>query len=288
MRFALVDNQRASPQPGLLGVCCYCGRRMISKCGRYVRWHWAHERRSSCDPWQENETEWHMAWKDRFPKEFQEVIHIDDMTKEKHIADVKTGAGTVVEVQHSRISDSELQSREDFYGNMIWIVDARDKHGWFLLGTSSDPIGHDPLCYHFEWWSRGTLVKRWSEARKPVFFDTLFRSKYTEGIELGSDNHALWRLLEFDTKTNRGVIAPVRADWVIEAALNGGDMPLMGCEEQDLWRYRREMVQVDSIGATSRHSSESMRRDTIGSSPGPNEQQQFSLRLSEPTEDDQS
>ena len=227
-----------------------------------------------------------MAWKDCFSKEFQEVIHIDDTTKEMHIADVKTGTGTVVEVQHSRISDAELRSREDFYGNMIWIVDARDTHGWFSLGTSFDPVGHDPLCYHFEWWSRGTLVRRWSEATKPVFFDTLFRSKYTEDIKLGSDNHTLWRLLEFDTKTNRGIIAPVRADWIIEAALDGDDMPLMGCEEQELWRHRREMVQVGGVGLPSRYHSENTRRDAIGLDPI--EPQQFSLRFSGSSEDDQS
>ena len=286
MRFALVDGHRADPHPGGLGICCYCGCRMIPKCGRYVRWHWAHERRSSCDPWQEGETDWHMAWKDCFPEEFQEILHIDDTTKEKHIADVKTSAGIVVEVQHSRISDAELRSREDFYRNMIWIVDARDNCGWFLLGTSFDPVGHDPLCCQFEWWGRGSLVKWWSEATKPVFFDTLPWSKYTEDIELGSNAHALWRLLAFDTETNRGTIAPVRADWIIEAALSGDDMPLMGCEKQDLWRYRREMVEVEGISRPSQRHAKSVHRELVDLNPI--EHQQFSFPFSEPSDDDQS
>jgi competence CoiA-like predicted nuclease len=48
---------------------------------------------------------------------------------EKHIADVKTPNGLVVEFQHSAISAEEKLSRETFYKNMIWVVDGlRLKH----------------------------------------------------------------------------------------------------------------------------------------------------------------
>ena len=45
--------------------------------------------RRFCDPWWENETEWHRAWKDQFPADWQEIVHHAE-DGEKHIADVKT------------------------------------------------------------------------------------------------------------------------------------------------------------------------------------------------------
>ena len=109
---------------------------MISKCGQYVRWHWAHKARLTCDPWQESETDWHRYWKDAFPMDCQEIVHLDEATNEKHIADVKTPGGVVVEVQHSPIAQEEARSRERFYGNMIWVVDARHLSGWFSVGMA--------------------------------------------------------------------------------------------------------------------------------------------------------
>ena len=147
MRFALVNEIRTEPYPGLAGTCNFCGRAMIPKCGRYVRWHWAHKRRSGCDPWHEAETDWHLMWKDCFPQYFQERVNVDERTGERHIADVKADNGLVVEIQHSPISESEMQSREDFYGDMIWIVDARDLSGYFALGTSYDLATCNPMSY---------------------------------------------------------------------------------------------------------------------------------------------
>ena len=83
-----------------------------------------------CDPWWENETAWHRAWKDHFPVDWQEVVH-HSKTGERHIADVKTGDGWVIEFQHSHIKPEERRSREAFYERLIWVVDGtrrkRDK-----------------------------------------------------------------------------------------------------------------------------------------------------------------
>ena len=82
-------------------------------------------------------------WKNCFPQHCQERVHIDERTGEKHIADVKADSGLVVEVQHSPIAEDEMQSRESFYGDMIWIVDARDLDGtslWARRSTSPPAI----------------------------------------------------------------------------------------------------------------------------------------------------
>ncbi len=39
------------------------------------------------------------------------------------MADVRTDKGLVIEFQHSYINPEERRQRENFYKNMIWIVD---------------------------------------------------------------------------------------------------------------------------------------------------------------------
>ncbi|WP_143822988.1 competence protein CoiA family protein [Mucilaginibacter sp. MD40] len=122
MRFAMFDNNRIEAEPGLSGFCPGCGLPLIAKCGTQRMHHWAH-RNKMCDPWWEPETEWHRSWKGNFPVEWQEIILNDELTGEKHIADVRTAHGMVIEFQHSRIDPLERVSRENFYGNMVWVAD---------------------------------------------------------------------------------------------------------------------------------------------------------------------
>ncbi len=178
-------------------------------------------------------------WKNCFPEQWQETVHVDGRTGERHIADVKADSGRVVEIQHSPIAAGELQSREDFYGDMIWIVDARDLRGWFLLGTSFDLATCKPMSYHFRWSGRSTLLKRWSEARNPVFFDTLIQNPLTRDVKTPSEKHLLWRLLGFDPDEGLGFIAPICSDWLVQAVVDGDPVPLMQCEEEEAWRHRR-------------------------------------------------
>jgi hypothetical protein len=50
-----------------------------------------------CDSWWEPETEWHRSWKSNFLDEWQELVLRDKQTGEKHIADVCTDYGLVIE-----------------------------------------------------------------------------------------------------------------------------------------------------------------------------------------------
>ena len=123
MKFALLDGARSEPQHGLRGCCPACGEPVIAKCGDQRSWHWAHARRKHCDPWWEPETEWHRRWKNLFPEPWQENPLRSETTGELHIADIRTPSGLVLEFQRSAISPAERLSREQFYQNMLWIVD---------------------------------------------------------------------------------------------------------------------------------------------------------------------
>ena len=278
MRFALVGDIRAEAQPSLTGKCGCCGSGMISKCGNYVRWHWAHRPRTDCDPWHETETIWHLMWKDAFPTDCQEIVQIDENTGEKHVADVKTPGGVVVEVQHSRISDDELQSREDFYGEMIWIVDARD----IIWITSRDLVSIAPMSYGVKLLTRSTLLKRWWSAQRPVYFDNtlpvLYDKDLNQLLPLPSEtsipvsDRVIWRMLEYHSEENTGRIAPVPAAWLIKAAMNGRRVPLPKCGEENAWRYRMEMAELatgggdfgDSLEDGEKESQVAPKRQIVG------------------------
>lgn len=196
MKFALVEGKLSEAEPQKSGTCQCCSLPVISKCGKVKIWHWAHKGRRHCDHWWESETEWHRAWKDAFPIDWQEVVHFDPDSGEKHIADVKTENGLVIEIQHSVLKPDELESREQFYDNMVWIVDGKRgqlDEGYFRIGLSSTPLSDDhPTTYPFQWWGRSHTVARWSHAKRPVFFD------------FGSD--LLWHLVYFDRTKKKGFV----------------------------------------------------------------------------------
>jgi competence protein CoiA len=115
MKFADIECQRREAQPGLSAATCpSCGAAVIAKCGDHRVWHWAHRGVRVCDPWWEPETEWHRAWKNEFPADWQEAVHFAQ-SGEKHVADVKTQSGMVLEFQHSFLKAEERAARESFY-----------------------------------------------------------------------------------------------------------------------------------------------------------------------------
>ena len=114
MKFALVEGERREAKPGLSGKCPVYGHAMIAKCGEHRVHHWAHRGNRTCDPGLERETKWHRDWKNQFPEDWQEKPHQSD-DGEKHIADVKTDFGVVLEFQHSFLCRVEREAREKYY-----------------------------------------------------------------------------------------------------------------------------------------------------------------------------
>ena len=139
MQYAVVKNLRREAFPGGRGGCPTCEAVMIAKCGPRITHHWAHAGRRNCDPWWENETDWHRAWKNHFPEECREVSHVAP-DGEIHRADIRTPTGIVIEVQHSRMTDAERLSREVFYGNLVWVLDGKAfRDNFDILHRLPDP-----------------------------------------------------------------------------------------------------------------------------------------------------
>lgn len=173
MKFALINGTKIAPSPGEMGLCPFCGAKVISKCGPLRLWHWAHKNELECDPWWEKETEWHRAWKDKFPEYCQERIAYDEKG-EKHIADVKTNEGLVLEFQHSFIKSEERISRNNFYKKLVWVVNGtrrkRDKTQFFKLIEENLVISSEPKIQRV-YLDDCALLRDWSDCPCPVFFD---------------------------------------------------------------------------------------------------------------------
>jgi competence protein CoiA len=171
MKFALFNDQRQEAQPNLFGQCPACYQAMTAKCGEVKIWHWAHKGRRTCDPWWESETEWHRAWKGRFPESWQEVVHHAD-NGEKHIADVKTDQGWVIEFQHSYIKPEERRSRDIYYQKLVWVVDGtrRKRDGTQFLNAINNGVPVGSLIRK-SFSDECALLKEWVGSPAPVFFD---------------------------------------------------------------------------------------------------------------------
>ena len=173
MKFALVNGRRQEAQHNLSGECPSCRRSMVAKCGEVRVRHWAHKGRLLCDPWWENETEWHRTWKDQFPADCQEIVHVAG-DGERHIADVKTGHGWVIEFQHSCLKPEERRSRENFYQKLIWVVDGtrrkRDRAQLIRAWKEGVPVGGNSLVRKAFSGDCG-LLREWAGSNSPVFFD---------------------------------------------------------------------------------------------------------------------
>ena len=201
MKYALINNQRVEAQKDMKGICPVCKQPVIAKCGQFRVNHWAHSKFASCDKWWESETEWHREWKNQFPEEWQEIIAYDDNTREKHVADIKTDQGFVIEFQHSHIKLEERISRELFYKNMVWVVDGtRLKLTFprFYKSFHNGNIRFIPktkifILYHAD----ESIPKEWLNSNVPVIMD-FKNSTHQEHLKLLKDGEVksfLWCIL---------------------------------------------------------------------------------------------
>ena len=184
MKYALVNNKRAVAEKGAKGICPCCKSDVIPKCGQKKADHWAHKSKQDCDSWREGETPWHRMWKDYFPEDWQEVVHRDGVSGEKHVADVNTNEGWVIEVQHSPIHPDERISRNEFYKKIVWVVDGtRLKRDWqrfekMLQNRIQFPPSKIPT-FAIDPNHQCNLVEDWHDENAFVLFD--FQQVYKDG-----------------------------------------------------------------------------------------------------------
>jgi hypothetical protein len=228
MKFALVDGQRLEARQDLAGACPVCRSALIAKCGEYREHHWAHRNTRNCDPWWERETDWHRAWKNRFPADWQERVRWAD-DGEKHIADIMTASGVVLEFQHSPLSRQEREAREAFYKKMAWVVDGtrrkHDRSRFFRSIGIPRIVLANPLTLLVS--NTGdALFRDWSSSPVPIFFDFGDASEADDPLKFAEP--VLWRLMpQADNKS--AYVAPVAKASFCESYLNGTGLGGFDC-----------------------------------------------------------
>ena len=146
--------------PGLEARCPGCSGLVIAKCGAIRVWHWCHAHNSDCDSWYQPETQWHSGWKLRAHKACCEVV------LGPHRADILGNNNTVIELQHSKISVGAIEAREAFYGNMVWLFDAKEfAHN---IEIRFKNIVNRPSYYTFRW--KRPRKSMWA-CQRPVYLD---------------------------------------------------------------------------------------------------------------------
>lgn len=131
MLIALDDNQnRIFIDDAVLKreyYCPSCGSPLLQRKGRVRKHHFSHQPNYICtDSWEReyDMSAWHYEWQNRFPENNQEVLLAWGDTK--HRADVLIGR-TVIEFQHSSMSSTQFNNRNNFYQSLgykvIWVFD---------------------------------------------------------------------------------------------------------------------------------------------------------------------
>ena len=216
MKYAIVGGNKTEAFKGGRGICPSCNSELIARCGDVKINHWAHKGTRNCDTWWENETEWHREWKNNFPKEWQEIVHFDEKG-EKHIADVKTEKGWVLEFQHSYIKPDERNSRNAFYSKLVWVIDGlrrktdRIQFQKVLEESSKAPVENVNIR-QINFPEESRLLKEWLNCGVSVFFDFFEINKST-----------LWFLLPLNIKGEAYLVPFSREEFINVHKDNGFD-----------------------------------------------------------------
>ncbi len=171
MKYAeTASGEKIEAVKGIEAFCPVCREPVLARCGQIKIHHWAHEADLDCDSWTEPETEWHRGWKTYFDPLLVEV------PMGPHRADIRNGAGLVIELQNSNISPAEIREREMFYGSMVWVVNAELFADRLFLTKRMGPD-----IFAFKW---KHMRSSWLHARKPVYLDLgSFTVKDLFGVE---------------------------------------------------------------------------------------------------------
>jgi len=137
------------------------GPRLVAKRGEKLAHHFAYYSKDQAgilnDPWYQSKRvggskgQWHSDWQELSDPEYVEVIKQKDGIK--HIADLVGKNDEVIELQHSPMTHQEIQQREQFYDNMIWVIDATTAEH-FVAGSTrlSNGIRNFYAIKMEDWW----------------------------------------------------------------------------------------------------------------------------------------
>ncbi len=187
MLYAWVGDQKRAPiAKGERTTCGDCGGLLTAVMPVENTPHWRHKA-GDCDTWNEPEGPWHLGWKELFDISCREIGLRDPTTGELHRADVLVGSGTpvatVLELQHSSISEDERNAREAFYRlrhRMFWLVHIHSEssfleaHFNMSLDFKTRVVNLDGKEFAIMRWMGPSMqfIEKWKRAAAHVFFNS--------------------------------------------------------------------------------------------------------------------
>lgn len=174
--------------------CPICnGELLVKNKGNKKKHHFAHKKKCT-DTWTNDMSDWHIGWQRRFPEQYREVVVTHN--NEKHRADVLIGQ-TVVEFQHSPISNEEFLERNMFYTsagyNVVWLFDMID-----VFKTRMKYIESNEQ-YNFEWgyhWRTFDSFEPDKEDKIFLFFQ-FDRLIYFKNLDPRQDYCPVYKVIKF-------------------------------------------------------------------------------------------
>ena len=132
---------------------------------------------------------------------------------EKHIADVRTPHGLVIEFQHSQLDPLERAARERFYGNMVWVVDGtRLQRDYPRFNKGKDSLRRtNNQGYFLLTFPEECFPAMWLDSSVPVIFD--FRGA-DDSQPPDAFRDALWCLLPGRAEGSAVVLGMSREEFV--------------------------------------------------------------------------
>jgi len=219
MKYAIVNDEKREAKYGLNGTCPICEVPVKPRCGRIRVPHWYHPPGSFDHHW-EPETEWHRKWKDVFPKECQEVCH-RAVDGERHLADVKTTHGHVLEFQNSPISEEERRSREAIYRPLYWVVNGLrlkgDRAKFFEALRFMQVLHANPLTVAVPT-ATCLPLRKWENSETLVLFDFGEAEEASDALRFGAP--VLWAMRPGSPK-GQAVLMPVGRVHFLDAMMKG-------------------------------------------------------------------
>src|SRR5262249_39488827 len=140
---------------------------------------------------------------------------------ERHIADVKTKHGRVLEFQNSTISEEERRSREEFYRPMRWVVNGqrlkRDRPQFFETLRRRTILRVNPLALSVPV-DACMLVQKWADSSVLVFVDFGESEDLSDTFRFRAP--VLWASLPRRLKDG-ALLIPVYRENFVKAAMKG-------------------------------------------------------------------
>ena len=138
MQFAInKENRRINIIDAIIGeqyYCPCCKSLLVQKKGSFLIWHFAHKYLDNCISYYDNKGEWHRKMQELFPENNREIF--ESFSSYRHIYDVLTESGIIIEFQHSPISLEDFKKRTKDYvfrslmnktPRPIWVFDYTER-----------------------------------------------------------------------------------------------------------------------------------------------------------------